>query len=193
MQRDSDSLAGAPMLGMVFTELLDMLEQRFSPELVDQVLGAAELPHGGAYTAVGYYPHAELQRILLALSAQTGLGEEELVRAFGEFLLKRFHQRYPQLFAGCGGLYDFLAGIDGHIHVEVRKLYPQAQLPRFELLERSARHVCLRYQSPRRMVALAEGLIRGAAVHFAEPQRISHRAADPAEPDTVLIDVRRID
>ena len=41
------------MLGMVFTELVEMVENRFSPELADAVLQEAAPGHGGAYTAVG--------------------------------------------------------------------------------------------------------------------------------------------
>ncbi len=52
------------MLGMVFTEFLEMVEQRFSPELADQMLTQTTLANDGAYTAVGYYPYAEMQALL---------------------------------------------------------------------------------------------------------------------------------
>lgn len=166
------------MLGMVFTELQEMVEQRFSPEVLDAVLQRAQLSHGGAYTAVGYYPHEEIERIVAALSAETGLDTGTLVGAFGEYLLGRFAKVHPAMFAGKPTLYDFLESIQPHIHVEVRKLYPEARLPEFETLERSADHLLLAYRSPRGMVALAEGLIKGAAQHYGEPQKIGSRALE---------------
>ncbi len=177
------------MLGMVFTELLDMVEARFSPELADRALQRADLPHGGAYTSVGYYPHQEIVRIVQAVSEESGHSPDVLIRTFGEHLLGRFARAYPELFAGKPTLYDFLASIDSHIHVEVHKLYPEARLPRFEVLDRGARHLRLAYRSPRKMSALAEGLIEGAAKHFGEPQAV-RCVEDPAlGPDSLVIEL----
>ncbi|MCZ7680611.1 MAG: heme NO-binding domain-containing protein [Sandaracinaceae bacterium] len=60
------------MKGIVFTELLEMVEERYSLEVVDRIIERAELPSGGVYTAVGTYPHAEMGRLLRELSAATG-------------------------------------------------------------------------------------------------------------------------
>ena len=43
------------MLGIVFTSLVDMLEENISPEFADEVLVEANLENDGAFTAVGYY------------------------------------------------------------------------------------------------------------------------------------------
>lgn len=177
------------MLGMVFTELLDMVERQFSPELADRVLQRAELPHGGAYTAVGYYPHQEIVRLVGLLSEETGQPVDALVRGFGQHLLGRFEQAYPELFAGKRTLYDFLASIESHIHVEVHKLYPEARLPRFEVLERGPHHLRLAYRSPRRMEALAEGLILGAAERYKEPQRMRRVEAPELGADAIVFEL----
>jgi len=41
------------MKGIVFTEFLEMVENKFSPELADRIIEGAEVPSGGVYTAVG--------------------------------------------------------------------------------------------------------------------------------------------
>jgi len=43
------------MKGIIFTEFLEMVEDRFSPEIADRIIEAADLPSGGAYTAIGTY------------------------------------------------------------------------------------------------------------------------------------------
>ena len=48
------------MKGVVFTEFLDMVADRFSPDMVEDIIDDAQLPSGGAYTAVGTYPHEEM-------------------------------------------------------------------------------------------------------------------------------------
>ncbi|MGH8809233.1 MAG: heme NO-binding domain-containing protein [Noviherbaspirillum sp.] len=162
------------MLGMVFTEFIEMVEDRFSPAVADSVIEASNLPHGGAYTAVGYYSHEEIVALVVQLSKQTGIPVPDLVTAFGKHLLGRFSEHYPQMFASHTSLFSFLASIDAEIHREVRKLYPQAQLPRFTVLESSERLMRMAYESPRSMEALAVGLILGAAEHFGEQVEVSH-------------------
>jgi hypothetical protein len=42
-----------------------------------------------------------------------------------------FAERYPALFENVSEPFAFLKNIDNYIHVEVRELYPDAELPRF--------------------------------------------------------------
>jgi hypothetical protein len=175
------------MLGMVFTEFVEMVEDRFSPAIADSVIESARLPHGGAYTAVGYYSHEEIVALVVGLSAQTGIPVSDLVTAFGQHLLKRFSEMYPQMFVSHTSLFPFLGSIDAEIHREVRKLYPQAQLPRFTVLESGERAMRMAYESPRSMEALAVGLILGAAEHFGEQVKVSHEpGAVDGRPATVF-------
>jgi Haem-NO-binding len=162
------------MLGMVFTEFVELVEERFSPALADAVLQDVAPPHGGAYTAVGYYPHEEMLALVGALSARTGVAAPELVKAFGHHLLTRFTQGHGEMFARSTNLFDFVASIDGHIHVEVHKLYDKATLPRFTVLSRTPTTMTLLYQSSRHMEMLAQGLLEGAAQHYGEDCRITH-------------------
>ena len=60
------------MLGIVFTSLIDMLEEKVSPEFADDVIMEAGLENDGAYTAVGYYPFEQMQRLLGVLVEKTG-------------------------------------------------------------------------------------------------------------------------
>lgn len=162
------------MLGMVFTEFIELVEERFSPEMADQVLQDVAPANAGAYTAVGYYAHEEMVAMVTALSARTGVPVADLLRTFGEHLLMRFTQMHAPMFARYPNFYDMVAAIDGHIHVEVRKLYQEAMLPHFTVLERTDERVLLFYESPRRLELLAQGLLDAAARHYGQPSRITH-------------------
>lgn len=157
------------MKGVVFTEFLDMVEQRFSPDMVDDIIEDANLPSGGAYTTVGTYPHDEMVALVVALSARSGAAVPELLRAFGEYLFGRFVKGYPAFFSGHHDAFIFLAGIEDIIHAEVRKLYPDAELPTFEVEHRDERRLAIVYSSGRHFEDLAEGLIRGCISHFGRP------------------------
>ena len=74
------------MKGVVFTELVEMVESVFSPDIADQMIENANLPSGGAYTAVGTYDHAEIVSLVVALSELTGMSPEELQQVYGRHL-----------------------------------------------------------------------------------------------------------
>jgi hypothetical protein len=156
------------MKGMVFTEFLEMVEDRFSPEMADRIIEGAELPSGGVYTAVGTYDHNEMIQLVSCLSKETGIPSAELVRAFGMHLFGRFHAIFPKYFEGITSSFVFLQHVDHYIHVEVRKLYPDAELPSFECDTSQPGCLRLTYRSSRPFAALAEGLIRGCVAHFGE-------------------------
>lgn len=156
------------MKGIVFTEFLEMVEDQFSDVMVDDIIEDARLPSGGAYTAVGTYPHSEMVSMVVSLSARSGVAVGDLLRAFGEHLFGRFALGYPSFFINQTNAFDFLAGIEEVIHAEVLKLYPDAQLPRFMVEEHTPQRLVLVYDSERHFEDLAEGLIRGCMIYFGE-------------------------
>jgi Haem-NO-binding len=153
------------MKGIVFTEFMEMVENRFSADVLDDIIDAAELPNGGAYTSVGTYDHGELVRMVVALSNKTGVPVPDLVKAFGLYMFGRFHALYPGFFQGVPDALTFLSGIENIIHAEVIKLYPDAQLPKFQC-KRLGEGLEMLYLSPRHFEDLAHGLIEGAIAHW---------------------------
>ncbi len=154
------------MKGIVFTEFLQLVENKFGLEVADRVIEASNLPTRGAYTSVGTYDHGELLTMVVNLQKQTGLPLGDLVKAFGHYLFQRFVATYPQFFADKISSVDFLQSVDSYIHVEVRKLYPDAELPRFTYEAPQTGVLHMTYQSTRPFAALAEGLIEACIQHF---------------------------
>lgn len=160
------------MKGVVFTEFIEMVEGRFGLAMVDRIIEAAQLPSSGVYTAVGTYDYMEMVHLVNALSAATGAPQTDLVKAFGRHLFERFSVAYPSVFAGVTSTFEFLLSIERHIHVEVRKLYPDAELPSFSYEEVSAERLVMVYHSRRPFADLAEGLIQGCIAHYAETMEL---------------------
>jgi len=120
---------------------------------------------------------------VVALSQRSALPVPTLVQAFGEYMFGRFLSLYPRFFVGITSVLDFLEGIETVIHTEVRKLYPDAQLPQFDC-SRTADGLDMRYSSPRHFGDLAEGLIKGAVAHFGGGVAISRH--DQPDGDIVF-------
>jgi hypothetical protein len=157
------------MKGIVFTEFLEMVEQRFGLAMVDHIIEGAAPASGGAYTAVGTYPCRELLQLVGSLATATATPAPQLVQAFGHHLFGRFHEAYPVLFEGIGSAFAFLRSVEHVIHVEVRKLYPDAELPSFEYETPADGTLVLLYSSQHPFADLAEGLIRGCILHYGKP------------------------
>ncbi|AFT76978.1 2,4-dihydroxyhept-2-ene-1,7-dioic acid aldolase [Alteromonas macleodii str. 'Black Sea 11'] len=154
------------MLGIVFTSLIDMLEEKVSPEFADDVIMEAGLENDGAYTAVGYYPFEQMQRLLGVLVEKTGKSANELLYDFGFYLFGKLGAVHGDVLANTHDMLDMLEHLDGDIHVQVKKLYPDADLPRFKVISRTDNTMRLQYYSERELYPLAEGLMDAAAVHY---------------------------
>lgn len=157
------------MKGVVLTEFLAFVSQRYGEDMVDDIIDSSAVSNDGAYTSVGTYNPAEFTSLCSTLAARTGASVDDLVRDFGTHLSDTFSREYHPLFER-NTYFDFVESIENHIHVEVRKLYPDAELPTFEVKQRTATRLVMEYRSPRRMAHLAEGLLLGTAKKFGVQQ-----------------------
>ena len=171
------------MKGIVLVELLEMIEARFSYDMVDSIIEQMDPSSGGAYTTVGTYPHSEVIAIVQALSEKTGVEIPYLVKAFGNHLLGRFVELYPDFFADVNDTFSFLQTVENHIHIEVLKLYSDAELPKIACEFRGDNVLILEYQSTRPFADLAEGLILSTIEHYGESIRVNREDLD-GEPGT---------
>lgn len=168
------------MLGIVFTEFTELVEKASSEDILEDVFDdCPDLSSGGAYTAVGKYDHTEILALVKALSERTGMPVSELVFTFGEHLFKRFTELYPAFFENVDGTFHFLSMTEHHIHVEVKKLYPQAELPKFDCVADAPDRLTMHYKSSRPFADLAAGLISGCIEHFGEDISVSR--SDPSD------------
>ena len=156
------------MKGIVFTELLELVEEKFGYETVDNIISSAELKNDGAFTAIGTYDHSDLLNMVVALSNQTGVAIPVLVNTFGKHLFKKFAEMHADKIDCFDNSFSLLEKVEGFIHVEVRKLYPDAELPTFEYQRPSEDELEVKYISTRPFADLCEGLIQQCVEHFGE-------------------------
>lgn len=157
------------MKGIIFTELLEMVEEQFGLATVNRVVAEAAPANEGGYTSVGTYDYQELVNLVVALSKITEISAGELQRLFGQRLFRQFSQHYAGFFVGVHNAFEFLERVDTYVHVEVHKLYPEAELPRFRSLRLGNNRLVLDYESGRPFADLAQGLIEGCISHYGVP------------------------
>lgn len=173
------------MKGIVFAEFIELVEDKFGFEMADEIIEKSNLPSGGAYTSVGTYDHQEMLELVTHLSNETGISVEDLVKTFGEHLLVRFSEGYPAFFDSVTSCFEFLDTIENKVHVEVKKLYPEAELPTFDSQIHSDNLMHLTYTSKRPFSALAYGLIKGSCSYYNE--KIDIHMDDQSTPELTKV------
>ena len=162
------------MKGLVFTEFLEFVEQNMSYDMVDKILLKCHLTSGGCYTSIGTYDSEEFILLIDALSAETELPVSKILTTFGEHLFGVFTTKFPQFFKPQISVFDFLSHVETHIHIEVKKYYPDADLPHFQCKLESPEKFIMIYQSTRPFAKLAEGLMNGCIRYNQENITINH-------------------
>ena len=157
------------MKGVIFTEFLSFVESQFDLAMVDHLITATDPKSGGSYTSVGTYDVHELFAMVAELSKQTEKPVGELVKAFGGHLFKHFTVAHAETLGDVATTEQLLSQVDDRIHVEVRKLYPDAELPSIVFRQIDEKISEVLYNSSRPLADLAEGLIETSICHFGDP------------------------
>ena len=155
------------MKGMVFKVFESHVVTHLGEDMLDELLDDPQLSSGGAYTSVGNYPPSDMVRMVSLLSEKTGLPTKQLTQTFGFELFGVLADKHTKIMEQFDGCLDMLAGIESVIHRDVRKLYSDAELPRFDIEMRDGeREVTMVYRSSRPFADLAHGLILGALARY---------------------------
>ena len=154
------------MKGIVFTEFLDLVEDKFGLEMVDKIIYQSNLDSEGVYTAVGTYSFSEMLQLLSNLSRNTGISPDDLLLVYGEHFFSVIETSYSDLLATYNDPIEMLASIENHIHVEVLKIYPDAELPTFIVENKTENSITMVYKSSRAMHHFGLGLMNKTFEYF---------------------------
>lgn len=179
------------MKGIVFTEFLEMVEEKFGYKRVDDLLSTTDLPSEGIYTSIGTYQYTEIISLVINLGKKTNIPANELLNVFGRYLFKTFIKTYSHFMAKAPDAFTFLASIHNYIHVEVKKLYPDAELPHFDIERPDENTLIMTYTSARKMADLAFGLIEGCFEYYKEIVEISQIPLNEDGSNTKFVIIKK--
>ena len=154
------------MKGIIFTEFLDLVESKFGLEMVDKIVRQSELESGGSYTNIGTYKFSEMLSLLKNLSDNTGISIDDLLYTYAVHFFSVLEESYSGLLNMYTDPIELLSSIENHIHVEVKKIYPESELPTFIVEEKTATQLVMLYKSSRAMYSFGRGLMDMTFKHF---------------------------
>jgi hypothetical protein len=104
-----------------------------------------------------------------------------LVHNFGQYVFARLYDLHREYLPEWNNAFDVFRKIDDHIHIEVVKLYPDAELPKFIIEKDTNEEMILLYSSVRPLAPFAEGIIQGCIEYFNTPMSVEHITLDMVE------------
>ncbi|MCK6261824.1 heme NO-binding domain-containing protein [Vibrio sp. ZSDE26] len=161
------------MKGIIFTEFIELVEREFGLDVLDSIL--EESKDSGVYTSVGSYDHKALVSLIVSLSKKTEISGEQLQQVFGKSVFKNLLKTLPAqaTLNRCSNTFQFIRHVEDYIHIEVKKLYPDAKPPSFEFISENETQMVFDYKSARCLSNVCFGLIKGCSDYFNENIEIS--------------------
>jgi hypothetical protein len=120
------------------------------------------------YNATQAYDDSEIVRLVTAAVQLSGKPATEILEAFGSFLAPVYLSRFGSLVKSSWRTLDLIEHTEETIHKIVRIREPAALPPRLHVERTGPNEVVIHYDSPRRLCAVARGIVWGVARHFEE-------------------------
>lgn len=159
------------MKGIMFNLMESVIEEQFGEDLWDSLLDDIGCDTG--FTSLGMYEDKVMIDLVDALAARMSWSQGAALVWFGRKAFPKLDERYPQLVRAFGSTAELVRHLDHVIHPEVHKVYPDAELPSFDVRDVEDGLLVI-YKSKKRLCSLAEGFIFGAASVFGEEVDLTH-------------------
>lgn len=174
------------MKGDLFRGFYDFVITNYSEEVLDNLLDTCDLDSGGAYTNVGYYPHAEMLTLVQKFSEIHDLDIDDLLVDFGHHMFTILAKGSLPFIEKQKDSLEFLSKVEDEIHTGVKKIHEKANPPILNPIKYSNGYLELEYTSHRNLPQLALGLIQGAANHYNDDVEITVKDKISTQASTVF-------
>ena len=155
------------MHGIVHVELMRYVETVYGEDVWETLLEKAGLG-SKLYMASQAYDDQEIYRLMETASEMTGKRPDELLRAFGEFVLPNLMNIYKTLIDPSWKTIDFLLNVEDTIHAVVRARRTGAEPPQLKVERVASDEVLITYTSHRKLCPFLIGMATGVANYFNE-------------------------
>lgn len=177
------------MKGIIFNLLEDFIEDSCGTGVYAEILAGCTLTTADPDLIVGpgTYPDSDFVAIIDCLVCRFEQDAGDVLRAFGKYAVPRLAERYPQFFVAHSTPREFLKSVGFIHHIEIKKLYKDADTPVFSVEDRGVGPLVMKYRSNRRLCHFVEGLVDGLAEQYHTPiGRVHSRCQLNGDPECVF-------
>ena len=178
------------MHGLIFTLLKRYVQTTYDHSTWVRLVEATGLS-ATDFNHRDVYPDAHLYALVGQAAESTGIPAAELQEKFGEYLVPDLLYMYQKHIEPEWRTLEMLEHTENVMHTRVRAHHPENRPPVLTVERVSEREVRIEYVSPRRMGALAVGIVRGLARYFDEEDVMQVTPTTSENGEHVQIRVRR--
>jgi hypothetical protein len=170
------------MKGIIFTEFLDLVEERFGLEMVDQIICQSRLESQGAYTSIGTYSIYEFLQLLHHLSKNKSISIINLLEVYAVQIFSAMDTIHPEMLKSYNNPIEMIAAMNDHIEIifntkntlpiESLKVESFVPFPLFIVEEKTKNSLIIKYISNRGLQYFWLGLMHEMFKHFNETATI---------------------
>lgn len=163
------------MKGIIFNILESFIAHEFDEDVYNEAISSLSLLTKDPFVAPGTYANEDFLSIAQWSAAKVNLTLDEFMLRMGRYSFSQLAERHPDFVTPHQHPKPFLKTVDGMIHVEVRKLYSDTELPAFTYTDLADNQLIITYFSEKKLYSFMEGLIDGVANFFEIPIQQSHK------------------
>jgi len=160
------------MNGIVFIEIEKFARSRLGGEAWLEIVSLAGLS-SRIYFRISDYPDEEAVALLSALSARMSKPVEVILESLGEFIVPDLITMSRYWINPEWKTVDLIANTEQTVHEMLRGEGSHNSPPRLQCQRSGPHKVIVTYDSPRKMCALAKGIVSGLAKHYDETVTIT--------------------
>ena len=166
------------MHGTIFAELQKYVTSKLGEDAWARLKRESGVTHD-EYDPLGVYPDEEVSALVAAASRITGVPADTLLEDFGAFIAPDLLELYWGAVKPEWRTLELLENTESAIHEVVRISQKGSAPPYLNARRSGSSEVTITYTSPRRLCAVAKGIIRGVASHYGDSITVS-------EPECML-------
>lgn len=147
------------MHGVIHLQFKNYVDTRHGAATWREILARLGIPRRLAYISIGQYEDEELRAIVQVLAERTRTAPDSVLEDFGRFLAPALIGAYSELIPPEWRTLDLLANAARS---------PAARPPSLQCRRSAEDEVVIIYSSPRKLCALAKGIVAGIARYYGE-------------------------
>jgi hypothetical protein len=172
------------MKGTIVMAVREMIQEKYGKDAWTKSLLAAGIDKEPVIAPSSVMDDMVVVNVIKGICRTVGCTMQQFADMFGDYWVNNYAQRmYKSFFLGSKCAKDFLLKMDT-VHVNVTRAFPGSTPPRFDYEWKDNRTLIMTYKSPRGMMELFMGLIKGVGKHYGENLQV--RRISPNQVEVVF-------
>jgi hypothetical protein len=161
------------MKGVIVLAMKEMVQERFGKDKWESALKKAGIEKEPIILPISNVDDQIVLKVLNSVCEVLNVSLPQAADAFGDYWVNVYTQKmYPSYYAGVKTAKEFLLKMDS-VHVASVKGIPDAHPPRFEYEWWDEKTLVMKYKSPRGLIDILVGLIKGVGKLYKEDLEIT--------------------